>query len=128
MVLSGISTVIALLIMAFMPEGSAIGFLVPICSGLTVYTITSAPAFMPADVFGQKDGTMKLAKVGMFYALGSSISALLFTTISNKLGLTGSCMLFIVVGVVGYGLNLFAQVRSKQMFVENQNSLNIKIG
>ena len=128
MVLSGISTVIALLIMAFMPERSAIGFLVPICSGLTVYTITSAPAFMPADVFGQKDGTMKLAKVGMFYALGSSISALLFTTISNKLGLTGSCMLFIVVGVVGYGLNLFAQVKSKQMFVENQNSLNIKIG
>ena len=37
-------------------------------------------------------------------------------------------MLFIVVGVVGYGLNLFAQVKSKQMFVENQNSLNIKIG
>lgn len=126
MVLSGISTVIALLIMAFMPEGSAIGFLIPICSGLTVYTITSAPAFMPADVFGQKDGTMKLAKVGMFYALGSSISALLFTTISNKLGLTGACMLFIAVGVVGYGLNLFAQIKSKKMFAENEESVNYK--
>ena len=128
MIFSGISTVIALLIMAFMPMGSSLGFLIPILSGLTIYTLTSGPAFMPADVFGYKDGTMKLAKVGMFYALGSSISALLFTTISNKLGLTGSCMLFIVVGVVGYGLNLFAQVKSKQMFVENQNSLNIKIG
>ena len=119
MVISGISTIAALLIMAFMPDGSTIGFLIPICSGLTVYTITSAPAFMPADVFGQKDGTMKLAKVGMFYALGSSISALLFTTISNKLGLTNSCMLFIAVGAVGYGLNLFAQIKTRKMFAQN---------
>ena len=54
MVISGIATIGALLIMAFMPNGSAIGFLIPICSGLTIYTITSGPAFMPSDVFGQK--------------------------------------------------------------------------
>ncbi|CED94987.1 MFS transporter [Romboutsia ilealis] len=118
MVISGISTIAALLIMAFMPNGSAIGFLVPICSGLTVYTITSAPAFMPADVFGQKDGTMKMAKVGMSYALGCSISPLLFSTISSKIGLIASCILFIVVGVVGYGLNLYAQIQAKKMFAQ----------
>ena len=119
MVISGITTIGALLIMAFMPNGSAIGFLIPICSGLTIYTITSGPAFMPSDVFGQKDGTMKMAKVGMSYALGCSISPILFSTISSKLGLMTACMLFIVVGVVGYGLNLFAQIKTRKMFTQN---------
>ena len=105
--------------MAFMPNGSAIGFLIPICSGLTIYTITSGPAFMPSDVFGQKDGTMKMAKVGMSYALGCSISPILFSTISSKLGLMTACMLFIVVGVVGYVLNLFAQIKTRKMFTQN---------
>ena len=117
MVLSGICTVIALLIMGFMPQGSAIGYLVPVLSGLTIYTITSGPAFMPADVFGHKDGTIKMAKVGMFYALGSSISALLFTSISGILGLQTTCIIFIVVGVVGYILNLVAMVKSRKMFL-----------
>ncbi len=115
MVLSGIANVLALIIMAFMPTGSFVGFLVPILSGLTVFTITSAPAFMPSDVFGQRDGTMKLAKVGMSFALGSSISALLFTTLSNKIGLTSACMLFIAVGVVGYILNLMGQIQAKKL-------------
>ncbi len=115
MVLSGIANVLALIIMAFMPAGSFIGFLVPVLSGLTVFTITSAPAFMPSDVFGQKDGTMKLAKVGMSFALGSSISALLFTTLSNKMGLTTACLLFIGVGVVGYVLNLMGQTQAKKL-------------
>lgn len=119
MVISGIATIGALLIMAFMPNGSAIGFLIPICSGLTIYTITSGPAFMPSDVFGQKDGTMKMAKVGMSYALGCSISPILFSTISSKLGLMTACMLFIVVGAIGYGLNLFAQIKTRKMFTQN---------
>ncbi len=58
---------------------------------------------------------MKLAKVGMSFALGSSISALLFTTLSNKIGLTSACMLFIAVGVVGYILNLMGQIQAKKL-------------
>ena len=71
---------------------------------------------MPSDVFGTKDGTIKMAKVGMFYALGSSISALLFAVLSGKLGLQTTCIAFIVIGVVGYALNLIAQIKSKKMF------------
>lgn len=117
MVLSGIATIASLAIMAFMPEGSAIGFLVPVLAGLTIYTITSGPAFMPSDVFGTKDGTIKMAKVGMFYALGSSISALLFAVLSGKLGLQTTCIVFIVIGAAGFALNLIAQKRSRKMFL-----------
>ena len=62
---------------------------------------------------------MKMAKVGMSYALGCSISPILFSTISNKLGLMTACMLFIVVGAIGYGLNLFAQIKTRKMFTQN---------
>lgn len=116
MVLSGVATIASLAIMAFMPEGSAVGFLVPVLAGLTIYTITSGPAFMPSDVFGTKDGTIKMAKVGMFYALGSSISALLFAVLSGKLGLQITCIVFIVIGVAGFTLNLIAQKKSRKMF------------
>ena len=117
MILSGIATIACLLIMAFMPSGSSLGFLVPILSGLTIYTITSGPAFMPSDIFGHKDGHVKMAKVGMFYALGSSISALLFTSISGKMGLATACIIFAVVGAVGYGLNIFAMIKARKMFL-----------
>ena len=59
-----------------------------------------------------------MAKVGMSYALGCSISPLLFSTISSKIGLIASCILFIVVGAVGYGLNLYAQIQAKKMFAQ----------
>lgn len=117
MVLSGISTTLALLIMAFMPMGSSIGFLIPILSGLTIYTLTSGPAFMPADVFGRKDGTQKMAKVGMFYAGGSAFAAYIFAALSGSIGLQTTCLVFIVIGLIGYGLNGFAIVKSRQMFL-----------
>lgn len=117
MVLSGISTTLALLIMAFMPMGSSIGFLIPILSGLTIYTLTSGPAFMPADVFGRKDGTQKMAKVGMFYAGGSAFAAYIFAALSGSIGLQATCLVFIVIGLIGYGLNGFAIVKSRQMFL-----------
>lgn len=114
---SGICNILALLIMGFMPTGSSLGFFVPILSGLTIYTLTSGPAFMPADVFGYRDGTEKMAKVGVFYALGSAVAALLFTSISTRVGLQTACIIFIVIGVIGYLLNCFAIIKSRQMFL-----------
>lgn len=121
MALSGIATTLSLLIMAFMPVGSFLGYLIPVFSGLTIYTITSGPAFMPADVFGYRDGTQKMAKVGMFYALGASVAALLFATLSNKLGISLTCIIFLIVGLSGYALNGFAIIKSKQMFLSKDD-------
>ncbi len=115
MIISGVCAVIAFFIMAFMPEGGAVGYLIPVFAGFIIFTVSSAPAFMPADVFGHKDATMKLAKVGMFYAIGSSVSALLFTVTTNKFGLTDACLLFAGIGVIGYGLNLYAQIKEKHL-------------
>lgn len=117
MILSAISTTSALLIMAFMPMGSSLGFLIPILSGLTIYTLTSGPAFMPADVFGYKDGTQKMAKVGVFYAAGSAFAAYIFTTLSNTIGLQTTCLVFLSIGLIGYILNGFSIIKSKQMFL-----------
>ena len=116
MILSAISTTLALLIMAFMPMGSSLGFLIPILSGLTIYTLTSGPAFMPADVFGYKDGTQKMAKVGVFYAAGSAFAAYIFAALSSSVGLQTTCLIFLVIGLVGYILNGFSIIKSKKMF------------
>lgn len=116
MILSAISTTLALLIMAFMPMGSSLGFLIPILSGLTIYTLTSGPAFMPADVFGYKDGTQKMAKVGVFYAAGSAFAAYVFALLSSRVGLQITCLIFLVIGLIGYALNGFSIIKSKRMF------------
>lgn len=116
MMISCIGVTLGLLIMIFMPQGSSLGYLVPIFSGLTIFTVTSGPAYMPADVFGHKDGTQKFAKVGMFYALGSAVSPLLFTVASSNLGVSTASLMFLVVGLVGYSLNGYAIIKSKQMF------------
>ncbi|MCR1952240.1 MFS transporter [Clostridium sp. DSM 100503] len=116
MMISCVGVSLGLLVIIFMPEASALGYLVPIFSGLTVFTITSGPAYMPADVFGHRDGTQKFAKVGMFYALGSSISPLLFTVASTNLGVSTASIIFLAVGLVGYALNGYAIIKSKQMF------------
>ncbi|WP_195264436.1 MULTISPECIES: MFS transporter [unclassified Clostridium] len=116
MMISCVGVSLGLLVIIFMPEASALGYLVPIFSGLTVFTITSGPAYMPADVFGHRDGTQKFAKVGMFYALGSAVSPLLFTIASTNLGLSTASIIFLAVGLVGYALNGYAIIKSKQMF------------
>ena len=116
MMISCVGISLGLLVIIFMPEGSPLGYLVPIFSGLTVFTITSGPAYMPADVFGHRDGTQKFAKVGMFYALGSAVSPLLFTIASANLGLSTASIIFLVIGLVGYALNGYAIIKSKEMF------------
>ena len=116
MMLSCLGISLGLLVIIFMPQGSPVGYLVPIFSGLTVFTLTSGPAYMPADVFGHRDGTQKFAKVGMFYALGSAISPLLFTIASTKVGTSTAAIIFLIVGLFGYALNGYAIIKSKQMF------------
>lgn len=102
MIVSCIGVTIGLLIMIFMPNGSLIGFGIPLFAGLAIFTLTSAPAFTPVDVFGTKDSTKKFAIVGIFYALGSALSPLLFTFLSNQMGVSIAAVIFLVVGLVGY--------------------------
>lgn len=102
MIISCIGVTIGLLIMIFMPQGSLIGFAIPLFAGLSIFTLTSAPAFTPVDVFGTKDSTKKFALVGIFYAIGSALSPLLFTLISNRMGVAVGAIVFLVVGLVGY--------------------------
>lgn len=116
MMISFAGTIGAILIMLLMPQNSNIGFLIPVFSGLTIFTITSGPVFMPSDVFGYKDGMAKMAKVGMFYALGSAIGAVGFTSISHIAGLGGACLVILIVGIIGYVLNGYAIIKSRQMF------------
>lgn len=116
MMLSCVGVSLGLLIMVFMPQGSPLGYLIPIFSGLTIFTMTSGPAYMPADVFGHKDGTQKFAKIGMFYALGSAVSPLLFTIASTNLGVSIASIIFLAAGLVGYALVGYSIIKSKQMF------------
>ena len=120
MMISFGGTILSLLIMAFMPKESIIGFLIPILSGLTIFTITSGPAFMPPDIFGHKDGMAKMAKTGMFYALGSSVGAVGFTSISNMSSLRAASLTFLVIAIIGYTLNGFAIIKARQMFVAKE--------
>ena len=71
---------------------------------------------MPADVFGYKDGTQKMAKVGVFYAAGSAFAAYIFAALSSSVGLQTTCLIFLVIGLVGYILNGFSIIKSKKMF------------
>lgn len=104
MIASCIGVTIGLLIMIFMPNGSLIGFGIPLFAGLAIFTLTSAPAFTPVDVFGTKDSTKKFAIVGIFYALGSALSPLLFTFLSNQMGVSIAAVIFLIVGLLGYAL------------------------
>ena len=102
MIVSCIGATIGFLIMIFMPQGSLIGFGIPLFAGLVIYTLTSAPAFTPVDVFGTKDSTKKFAIVGIFYAIGSAVSPLLFTLLSNNMSVATAAIVFLVIGLIGY--------------------------
>ena len=104
MIISCVGITIGLLIMIFMPNGSLIGFGIPLFAGLVIFTLTSAPAFTPVDVFGTKDSTKKFALVGIFYAIGSAVSPLLFTLLSNNLNVAIAAIVFLVIGLLGYVL------------------------
>lgn len=114
MILSGIGVTIGLLIMIFMPNESMIGFLIPLFAGLIIFTLTSAPAFTPVDVFGTKDSTKKFALVGIFYAVGSSLSPLLFTLLSNNMSVAVAAGVYLVVGLIGYALILYSIIEYKK--------------
>ncbi len=114
MIISCIFVTIGLLIMIFMPYGSLIGFAIPLLAGLAIFTLTSAPAFTPVDVFGNKDSTKKFALVGIFYAIGSAFSPLLFTLLSNGFGISIASLVFLVVGLVGYILNGYSIIQYKR--------------
>ncbi len=102
MIVSCIGVTAGLFIMIFMPKGSLIGFAIPLFAGLVIFTLTSAPAFTPVDVFGTKDSTKKFALVGIFYAVGSALSPLLFTLISNKMSVSLAAVVFLIIGLIGY--------------------------
>lgn len=114
MILSCIGVTLGLLIMVFMPNGSLIGFLIPLLAGLTIFTLTAAPAFTPIDVFGTKDSTKKFALVGIFYAIGSAVSPLLFTLLSNNIGISVAAIVFLIVGLIGYVLIGYTIVEYKK--------------
>lgn len=119
MIISFIGVTIGLLIMIFMPNGSLIGFGIPLFAGLVIFTLTSAPAFTPVDVFGTRDSTKKFALVGIFYALGSALSPLLFTILSNKISVPIAAVVFLVVGLIGYILIGYA-------IIEYRKSVNVE--
>lgn len=104
MIISCVFITAGLLIMIFMPTGSLIGFGIPLFAGLAIFTLTSAPAFTPVDVFGTKDSTKKFALVGIFYAIGSAVSPLLFTLIAKNINVAIAAVVFLVIGLLGYVL------------------------
>ena len=114
MMISGIGVTLGLLIMIFMPIGSVLGFLIPIFAGLVIFTLTSAPAFTPVDVFGNKDSTKKFALVGIFYAIGSSVSPLLFTILSNNMAVAVAAGVYLIVGLIGYVLLGYSIIEYKK--------------
>ena len=114
MSISGIGVTIGLLLMIFMPNRSLIGFGIPLVAGLVIFTLTSAPAFTPVDVFGTKDSTKKFAIVGIFYAIGSSLSPLLFTILSDKMSVSIAAVVFLVVGLTGYILIGYSIIKYRQ--------------
>ena len=118
MIISCIFVTIGLLIMIFMPYGSLIGFAIPLLAGLAIFTLTSAPAFTPVDVFGNKDSTKKFALVGIFYAIGSAFSPLLFTLLSNGFGISIASLVFLVVGLVGYILNGYSIIQYRKSLIK----------
>ncbi len=118
MIISCIFVIIGLLIMIFMPAGSLIGFAIPILAGLAIFTLTSAPAFTPVDVFGNKDSTKKFALVGIFYAIGSAFSPLLFTILSNNFGISIAALIFLLVGLVGYILNGYSIIQYRKSLIK----------
>jgi len=118
MLISCIFVTIGLLIMIFMPDGSMIGFAIPLLAGLAIFTLTSAPAFTPVDVFGNKDSTKKFALVGIFYAIGSAFSPLLFTILSNNFGISIAALIFLVVGLAGYILNGYSLIQYRKSLIK----------
>ncbi|SCJ00947.1 Major Facilitator Superfamily [uncultured Clostridium sp.] len=118
MLSAGVLITIALLIMEFIPDNISIGLLVPICSGLMIYAVTTGPSFMSIDVFGFKDGMKKVAKVGMFYAAGSALGAVGFAILSSNFGVKTICLILLVIALIGFILNGIAIVKSRKMFIK----------
>ncbi|MDV4149468.1 MFS transporter [Clostridium sp. AL.422] len=118
MIISCIFVTIGLVIMIFMPNGSFIGFAIPFFAGLAIFTLTSAPAFTPVDVFGTKDSTKKFALVGIFYAIGSAFSPLLFTILSNNMNVSVAAGIFLIIGLLGYLLIGYSIIQYKKSIYE----------
>jgi MFS family permease len=114
LIFSSFATSLALILMAMNNENILLGYMIPILSGLTIYTITSGPAYMPPDIFGHRDETMKMAKTGMFFAIGGAFAAVLFTWLEQKMSLRSTCHYFLAIGIIGYSLAIYAIIIMKK--------------
>lgn len=122
MTYAGTMLVISILLMILIsvhPYGANINYLAgmgwAITSGLSVFSYMSGPAFMAKDLFGAKEQGVMLGYVGLAYAIGYAIGALLFGIIKGMARFTVAWYFMMAFVIIGFILLVIAVIRIKKI-------------
>lgn len=86
-----------------------------LCSGLAVFSYTSAQSFMAKDLFGSRAQGVMLGYIGMAYALGFAVGAPVFSLLQNLCGFTIAWTFTLGFVIVGFCLLISAVISIKKL-------------
>ena len=85
---AGILVVIACLCLIFIPNMNLLGYVFPICFGISLFAYIMGPSYMTGVLFGDREYSAILGIIQIFFALGFAIGSPIFGATIDNFGWT----------------------------------------
>lgn len=99
---SGILVVIACLCLIFIPSMNYLGYIFPICFGISMFSYIMGPSYMTGALFGDREYSAILGIIQIFFALGFAIGSPIFGAVIDKFGWTTGWITTTIYAIIAY--------------------------
>ncbi|WP_290459604.1 conjugated bile salt MFS transporter [Romboutsia ilealis] len=99
---SGILVVIACLCLIFIPNMNYLGYIFPICFGISMFSYIMGPSYMTGALFGDREYSAILGIIQIFFALGFAIGSPIFGAVIDKFGWTTGWISTTIYAIIAY--------------------------
>lgn len=99
---AGILVVIACLCLIFIPNMNFLGYVFPICFGISLFAYIMGPSYMTGVLFGDREYSAILGIIQIFFALGFAIGSPIFGATIDNFGWTVGWITTIIYTIIAY--------------------------
>ena len=99
---AGILVVIACLCLIFIPNMNFLGYVFPICFGISLFAYIMGPSYMTGVLFGDREYSAILGIIQIFFALGFAIGSPIFGATIDNFGWTVGWISTIIYTIIAY--------------------------
>ena len=99
---AGILVVIACLCLIFIPNMNFLGYVFPICFGISLFAYVMGPSYMTGVLFGDREYSAILGIIQIFFALGFAIGSPIFGATIDNFGWTVGWISTIIYTIIAY--------------------------